>query len=88
MIFRVALNNVIKVADFGLSIYMPENKDYFRLSDDEKLPVKWMAVESLADHKFSEASDVVSSVTLLILQHLSMPVTCGFCLHSFILYVF
>ena len=40
---------------------MGEDKDYFRLSDSthEKLPVKWMAVETLVDHKFSEASDVV-----------------------------
>jgi len=55
------LNNVIKVADFGLSVSIGDDKDYFRLSDtNEKLPVKWMAVESLVDYKFSEASDVVS----------------------------
>ena len=55
------MNNCIKVADFGLSVSMGEDKDYFRLSDSthEKLPVKWMAVETLVDHKFSEASDVV-----------------------------
>ena len=49
------------MADFGLSVSMGEDKDYFRLSDsgNEKLPVKWMAVESIIDYKFSEATDVV-----------------------------
>ena len=40
-----------------------DNKDYYRLSEStnrEKLPVKWMAVESLMHYKFSEATDVVS----------------------------
>ena len=52
----------IKVADFGLS----ENtgsKDYFRQNTDEangaKLPVKWMAMESLEQGVFSEKTDVV-----------------------------
>ncbi len=62
-------NNVIKVADFGLSVTIGEDKDYFRLSDtNEKLPVKWMAAESLVDYKFSEATDVVRiTITTLTL---------------------
>ena len=66
--FRVSLHNVIKVADFGLSVTIGEDKDYFRISDssNEKLPVKWMAVETLIDHKFSEASDVVRSLYCLL----------------------
>ena len=53
---------MVKVADFGLSVVMTGNKNYFRghLSSTEKLPVKWMAPESLSDRKFSEYSDVVS----------------------------
>ena len=52
---------VIKVADFGLSVNIG-TKEYYRLSKhvDVKLPVKWMAPESLADYMFSEMSDVVS----------------------------
>ena len=39
-----------------------DDKDYYRLTDSEngeKFPLKWMAVESLMQYKFSEASDVV-----------------------------
>ena len=62
---RIDNNGVIKVADFGLSeeIY---TKNYFNQFKDTnesgsvKLPVKWMAIESLHDGIFSEKSDVVS----------------------------
>lgn len=59
--FRMDMNHVIKVADFGLSVSMADEKNYFRSKDEsgKKLPVKWMAPECLLDHKFSEASDVV-----------------------------
>ena len=58
---RLDQNYVIKVADFGLS----ENtyaKRYFRQQQTTgvKLPIKWMAYESLTDGIFSEKSDVVS----------------------------
>ena len=54
---------VIKVADFGLSVNIG-TKEYYRLTMhvDVKLPVKWMAPESLADYMFSEMSDVVKSM--------------------------
>ena len=65
---RIDLNNVIKVADFGLTedIYA---RNYFRKptggeEDGEppvKLPVKWMALESLNDGIFSEKMDVVKN---------------------------
>ena len=60
--YRVDLNGNIKVADFGLSVTISEHKNYFKLIDEtpEKLPVRWMAVESIDSLKFSEASDVVS----------------------------
>ena len=58
--FRIDMNMVIKVADFGLAVNT-EDKDYYRLSTNMgvKLPVKWMAPESLANRVFSETSDVV-----------------------------
>ena len=65
---RIDENFVIKVADFGLSedVYA---RNYFRQGREAdegkapvKLPVKWMALESLNDGIFSEKSDVVSRI--------------------------
>ena len=60
IVCRIDLNMIIKVADFGLSVNMG-TKEYYHLKKHEivKLPVKWMAPESLADYMFSEMSDVV-----------------------------
>lgn len=46
------------VADFGLSkkIY---NGDYYRQGRISKMPVKWIAIESLADRVYTTKSDVV-----------------------------
>nr|BAA81715.3 protein tyrosine kinase [Ephydatia fluviatilis] len=59
----IDLNNVIKVADFGLSEDMYA-KNYYRQSDVEeckvKLPIRWMAPESFHDGVFSEKTDVWS----------------------------
>ena len=66
--FRIDNNFVIKVADFGLTEDMYA-KDYFRQikpgeegGDQVKLPVRWMAVESLNDGVFTEKTDVVSAI--------------------------
>ncbi len=55
---------MIKVADFGLSedVYC---RNYFRQgqnSEEMKLPIKWMALESLLDGIFTEKTDVVSDI--------------------------
>ena len=54
---------MIKVADFGLSESIDVSKDYFRQSEQSvaKLPIKWLALESIMDGIFSEKTDVVSS---------------------------
>ena len=54
---------MIKVADFGLSESIDASKDYFRQDQDSaiKLPIKWLAPESINDGVFSEKTDVVSS---------------------------
>ena len=62
---------MIKVGDFGLSENM-YTTNYIRLVKEGKqpsvrLPVKWMALESLVDGIFSEKTDVVS----VILQKIS-----------------
>ena len=48
----------VKVADFGFTrdIY---GMDYYRLNRKTKLPVKWLAPESLLDNLFNEKTDVV-----------------------------
>ena len=57
---RMDIHNVIKVSDFGLSEDMYA-KNYFRQDKDAavKLPIKWMAPESLNDGIFTEKTDVV-----------------------------
>ena len=50
---------VVKVADFGLSRDVYE-KEYYSCGDRKaKLPVKWMALESIQQGVFSTKSDVV-----------------------------
>lgn len=58
---RMNINFVIKVADFGLAVNTG-TKHYFRQDKDVmvKLPMRWLAPESLQDFLFSEKSDVVS----------------------------
>ncbi|KAM9707804.1 tyrosine-protein kinase receptor TYRO3 [Menidia menidia] len=50
-------NMLVCVADFGLSkkIY---SGDYYRQGSVSKLPVKWIALESLADNVYTSQSDV------------------------------
>ena len=51
----------VKVADFGLSRDI-DSKDYYCSADKQaKLPVKWMALESLTKSVYTSKSDVVST---------------------------
>ena len=64
-------NSVIKVADFGLSedVYL---SNYFKQEKSDsssiKLPLKWMAIESIHDGVFSEKSDAVSIIGCFFLN--------------------
>ena len=59
---------MLKVADFGLS-EAKCNKDYVRqqMTSEVKLPVKWMAPESINDGIFSEKTDVVCDIIAVAL---------------------
>lgn len=60
LFYRLRDDMTVCVADFGLSkkIY---SGDYYRQGRIAKMPVKWIAVESLADRVFTVKSDVVST---------------------------
>ena len=61
--FRISSDGIIKVADFGLSEDIYES-EYFKHPKESKekvkLPLKWMAPESIHYRTFNEKTDVVS----------------------------
>ncbi|KAK4018027.1 hypothetical protein OUZ56_000097 [Daphnia magna] len=59
----LADHGVVKVADFGMARKMYSNS--YEIKGQGLLPVKWMAIESLADNVFSSQSDVWSYGILL-----------------------
>ena len=80
---RLGGNMVIKIADFGFSEKM-YTRAYVRtvLDGVVKLPVKWMAPESICYGLFSEKSDVVRTSSLPPPSSENIPVLCPACLSS------
>ena len=56
----VDANFNLKIADFGLA-----RSDNFVAADDEILPIKWTALESLLRHEYSKKSDIWSMGILM-----------------------
>ena len=50
----VGENKVLKISDFGLS----REEDVYIKTTDGKLPLRWMAIESIVDRVFTTKSDV------------------------------
>lgn len=48
---------IMKIADFGLARDI-HSQDYYKKCTNGRLPVKWMAPESLTDQKYDSRSDV------------------------------
>ena len=53
----VGENKVVKIGDFGLARFIYDDKVYVTKKGG-KLPLKWMAIESIFDLTFTTASDV------------------------------
>ncbi|XP_054267416.1 uncharacterized protein LOC128989542 [Macrosteles quadrilineatus] len=71
-----------KISDFGLSRDVYEDDAYFKRSKG-RVPVKWMALESLADHVYTTKSDVWSyGVVLWELVTLGSSPYPGVAVHS------
>ncbi|XP_017887331.1 proto-oncogene tyrosine-protein kinase receptor Ret [Ceratina calcarata] len=60
----LAAERVCKISDFGLTRDVYEDDAYLKRSKG-RVPVKWMAPESLADHVYTSKSDVWSFGVLL-----------------------
>ena len=63
---RIDQHGVIKVADFGLTEDMYV-QNYFRRDkseegSEEKVPIRWMAPESIENDIYTESTDVVSTL--------------------------
>ena len=59
-----AANNEVKLSDFGLSRNIVES-DYYRKKSDDRVPVKWMAPESINERIYTNLSDVWSFGVLI-----------------------
>uniref|UniRef100_A0A4W5KGI8 receptor protein-tyrosine kinase n=1 Tax=Hucho hucho TaxID=62062 RepID=A0A4W5KGI8_9TELE len=57
-------NNVVKICDFGLARDVYKDPDYVR-KGDARLPLKWMAPETIFDRVYTTQSDVWSFGILL-----------------------
>lgn len=66
--FRLDETFTVKVADFGMARDVLD-KEYYSIQDHKraKLPIKWMAIESLQTQKFTTKSDVVTTVCVSFL---------------------
>ena len=77
--YRIDQHRVIKVADFGLMEDMYA-RNYFRRDkseegSEEKVPIRWMAPESIENDVYNERTDVVSLYSYTISNHL-FPTNC------------
>lgn len=73
----VGKNHSVKISDFGLSRALSKDESYYKLSQISKLPVKWMALESLLYQKFSTFSDG-KSVAIYLRSSILIP-SSSFC---------
>ena len=67
------LKKHVRISDFGMSRALANESTYYKMSSDDKLPIRWMAIESIEDWKFTTFSDgkylLVSYLHLLYYLH-------------------
>lgn len=68
----VGMDNIVKVADFGLARFMRE--DTYTAHAGAKFPIKWTAPEGLAFNTFSTKSDVSPFNFIFIRIHLGLGI--------------
>ena len=71
---RIDGSGVIKVADFGLTEDM-YGTNYFRrrksvMGSEEKVPIRWMAPESIGSDIYDESTDVVRHIASTVVYFL------------------
>lgn len=63
------MNGAIKVSDFGLTedVYTANyyRQEWSETGNNEKLPIRWMAPESIKSDMFTEKTDVVKHYNIL-----------------------
>lgn len=47
----------VEISDFEMSRALAKETTYNKMSNASKLPIQWMAIESIDHHKFSTFSD-------------------------------
>ena len=56
----VAENLLVKISDFGLTRNIDVNEDYYKGSEHDAIPIRWMPCEAILYNKFTTESDVWS----------------------------
>ncbi len=56
----VSDNLMVKIADFGLTRNIDVNEDYYKGSEHDAIPIRWMPCEAILYNKFTSESDVWS----------------------------
>ena len=76
-IHRMDHRGVIKVGDFGLTEDMYDSNYYRRgesEASNERVPIRWMAPESIEEDVYNEKTDVVSMFTITCLKYICAEV--------------